>query len=135
MDSPELLDRPKEIGRRIGAACGYAVDKKLGEIAEELGVSDTTLRSYTQGNLGQYSPRDRRRTLIEEVERITGCPPDVFGLSEPEPKEVDQLRRIVAEQAKAQTRLSEELVKVQKAQAESRSRIERLERGGEGTGT
>jgi predicted transcriptional regulator len=104
MKRPDLLDSPTEIGKRIGAACGYAVGKTYGEIAEELGRSDTTLRSYIRGNLGDYSTRELRRDLVRRIEAITGCPPEFFALSEPARDEaLEETRRAVAALARLLT--------------------------------
>jgi predicted transcriptional regulator len=97
MSSPELLEDPLEIGRLIGAACGYT-SKNQSEIASELGRDERTLRSYIRGNLGDYSTPELREGLIRRIEEITECPPTIFGLSEPEPTEADRLRREIAAQ-------------------------------------
>lgn len=92
MADDALLQNPREIGRRIGAACGYS-GKKQKEIAAELGRDERTLRSYIGGNLGDYSTPELRLVLIRRVEEITECPPGIFGLSAPGPGEVDRLRQ------------------------------------------
>ncbi len=80
----DLLDDPLEIGKRIGSACGYATEKTQQEIADEIGVSDVTLRSYVKGNLGDFGrTRELRESLIRKVEQVTECPTAIFGLSEP----------------------------------------------------
>jgi transcriptional regulator with XRE-family HTH domain len=115
---PDLLDEPIEIGRRIGAACGYS-EKSQEQIARELGRSDKTLRSYAKGNLGDYAgTRELRLSLVRRIEEVTGCPPGLFGLSEPEPGSVDQLRRELADEMEAmKTELLEEIEAVRRAQA------------------
>ena len=89
----DLLDDPIEIGKRIGAACGYAFSKKQTDIARDLGVTDVTLRSYIKGNLGDFNKsRETRLMLIRAVEKATRCPPAIFSVSELTPAEAN-LRR------------------------------------------
>lgn len=139
----ELLDDPLEIGRRIGAACGYSA-KKQTEIAAELGRDPRTLRSYIDGNLGDYSTPELRRSLIERIEEITGCPPEIFGLKQEEP-ELDEvsgllglpkwlreyLLKMEANAGAGISRVSQEVAEEKLNRADLQRRVEQLERTAE----
>lgn len=129
--TPVLLEDPMEIGRRIGAACGYSA-KKQKEIAAELKRDERTLRSYIGGNLGDYSTPDLRLVLIRRIEDITGCQPEIFGVSEPEPEADDPTKKVLARLDSAVTRQARELEQARTTQEEMLTRLEHLEHGAAG---
>jgi hypothetical protein len=134
-----ILDNPEEFGRTIAAAVSYA-DESLLDFATKIGLTEPTLRSYIDGNLGRYAgSRELRTVLARKVVEASGCPDYWFSLSEPEPGEVarlrDALERVQSDLAQEVSGLSSDLTDQQKAQEDLRSRVERLERGEEGTGT
>jgi transcriptional regulator with XRE-family HTH domain len=89
----DLLDDPQELGRRIGAARGYA-GGTIEAFAGQIGVSEPTLRAYERGKLGDYGgSRELRRALAQKVRDASQAPPELLGLSEPGPGEVDLLRK------------------------------------------
>jgi transcriptional regulator with XRE-family HTH domain len=115
--------------------------EELGERFHARGHGKDDIARIERGHYPPKPPPELDPARAESLADLTGFPVAWFTeadlgavLSGPEPGEVDQLRQVVAQQAKAQTRLSEELSEAQKAQREMLTRLERLERGGEGSG-
>lgn len=127
------FDDPEEWGKSIRDAREEA-RMKQNVLAEELGMTRQRLGRMEDGYEGE-TPRkpNERRAISIAVAEFTGHR-DRLGLSEPEPSAVDRLKKVMAEQAKAQIRLSEELAAEKTAREEMLTRIERLERGGEEAG-
>ncbi len=133
-----VLQSPQEFGRRIGAARGYMPhprDKKT-NFAKMLGTSVPTLSRMEAGEVGSLGTSvEERRQLAERVVAVTGVPASLFEISEPEPTEVDQMKTALADLTETTSRQAAEMVLLQRGQEDLRSRVERLEHGGAGTGT
>jgi len=116
---------PQHLAQRIKAARGEAGLKQseLSAKFEAEGHGKTDIGRLERPDGSQKPPPltpARVKTLVE----ITGVPanwftePDFFGLSEPEPREVDQLRQELREEIDAaKVELLEELEKALDAQA------------------
>lgn len=129
-----MLKDPEKFGKTVGAARGSMnppYDKKV-NFAKLIGKSLPTLRRIEEGNVGSIGVTvEERRQLAERIVEQSGALPDWFGLNELVPGEADQLRTLLSEQARAQTKLSEELSSVRRSQGEMLKRLEQLERGPE----
>lgn len=117
----DVLKDPKEFGQRVGSARGYMPspkDKKT-KFAKLMGVSVPTLTRWEEGEVGSIGATTaERRQLAERLVKVSGCPPETFGLSEPEPRGADQLRSEFEQKLKAlKMELLGEIEKVRRAQA------------------
>lgn len=82
MTVEELVQDPKEVGRRIGAARGYGLMQRPA-FATKMGISVNTLRAMEAGDEGALGRNvEKRRSLLEQVQRVSKCPPEIVGLSE-----------------------------------------------------
>jgi ribosome-binding protein aMBF1 (putative translation factor) len=118
------------------------------DLAREMGIKPRTFQSWENGEvenrngkgydkMARFYSRKLNRKITRQWILFGDAPASepADPVSEPEPREVDQLRRVVAEYGEAQTELSKELVSLRRSQEETLMRVERLEHGGEGTGT
>jgi len=100
----EPLKDPKEFGRRVQAARGYAGMKKT-EFAKLMETSVPTVTRWENGEKGSIGTAIvLRQQLAERIQRATKCPPGFFGLDEAatERLEVDRLDEL----ARQTTRLT-----------------------------
>lgn len=121
MPPVDVLKDAEKFGKTVGAARGSMdapYDKKV-HFAKLIGTSLPTLRRMEEGAIGTIgATTEERRQLAERIIEKAGALPEWFGLSEPTPKEVDQLRRDFADEMDAmKTELLEEIEAVRLAQA------------------
>ena len=108
------LKDAQEFGRRVAAARSYAGMKRPA-FAKVMGRSVPTITRWEDGAKGSIGASiEQRRQLAQRIVEVTGCPPEWFDLSEPEPGEVDRLRD---EMDEMKTELLEEIERVRAAQA------------------
>lgn len=82
MTVEELVQNPKEVGRRIGAARGYCLMQRPA-FAKKMEIGVSTLRAIEQGELASVGRKpEKRRSLLEQAQRVSKCPPEIVGLSE-----------------------------------------------------
>lgn len=78
----DVLRNPKEFGRRISAARGYAQLKKT-EFAKLMGTSVPTVNRWEAGEVGSIGTAIvLREQLAQRTQAATGCPPEWLGLEE-----------------------------------------------------
>jgi hypothetical protein len=92
----EVLSSPEKFGKTVGAARGSMkapYDKKV-NFAKLLDISVPKLTRMEEGAIGTIgATTEERRHLAERIVEKSGALPEWFGLSEPEPGAVDQLRK------------------------------------------
>lgn len=117
----DVLSSPEKFGKTVGAARGSMdapYDKKV-NFAKLLGVSVPTLTRMEEGAIGTIgATAEERRHLAERIVEKSGALPEWFGLSEPAPGAVDQLRNELRDEIRAlKTQLLGEIDKVRRSQA------------------
>lgn len=124
-------ETPEALAKAIRIARGPMSQKAL---SEWLGWDRKTIGRMERGEEGTLGKTvEARRRLAILIAEATGNR-EALGLSAPEPKELDRLAVTVSAQAKAMTTLAEELASERKVREGMLKRIERLERGEEGSG-